>query len=399
MIAFFFFFEQQEMFVLCVLLLWVRASPSAQLARLRLLGERLGLSPRLSPSFAPRVAQSAPSMSSLPISLVGAIVGTKADVPSAVPSATLRAHVTVKFLLNGLRSLALRTTLRTALSSTEVGTGSGSGSGSSSSGGGSGSGGSSSGSGSGGVDSVHAGVDSVNADAGAGLKNVFLAFADLAGALPASDADVHLVLTWLTDTHVPTTTLLRVPLLRLVETWLTSAHDDAALGSGAGGAELGTFRGGEGSDLAVGSSNTVARHMSTPSRPSASTPASTPVRPSGHDDLSSRGGGSAVPSTGGGSAVPSTTKGRAERASREEKRRTERPGETRAPPMAQRVLAALALRGGVHLLLAQLQPEVLGTARDVPPPPPLTADVLEAALEALVAYFRVEPLGTALELS
>ena len=71
--------------------------------------------------------------------------------------------------------------------------------------------------------------------------------------------------------------------------------------------------------------------------------------------------------------------------------------------MAQRVLAALALRGGVHLLLVQLQlevldtaPEVLGTARDVPPPPPLTTDVLEAALGALVAYFRVAPLEVSL---
>jgi hypothetical protein len=36
---------------------------------------------------------------------VGAVVGTKAAVPSAVPSATLR------FLLNGLRSLALSTAL------------------------------------------------------------------------------------------------------------------------------------------------------------------------------------------------------------------------------------------------------------------------------------------------
>jgi len=70
--------------------------------------------------------------------------------------------------------------------------------------------------------------------------------------------------------------------------------------------------------------------------------------------------------------------------------------------MAQRVLAALALRGGVHLLLAQLQPEVLDTApemlgtRDVPPPPPLTTNVLEAALDALVAYFRVAPLEVSL---
>jgi hypothetical protein len=84
-------------------------------------------------------------------------------------------------------------------------------------------------------------------------------------------------------------------------------------------------------------------------------------------------------------------------------RRPERLGETSAPPTAQRVLAALALRGGVHLLLAQLQPEVLdtapemlGPARDVPPPPPLTTDVLEAALGALVAYFRVAPLEVSL---
>ena len=84
-------------------------------------------------------------------------------------------------------------------------------------------------------------------DAGAGLKNMFLALAELAGTLTPSDADVHLVLTWLTDIRVPTTTLLRVPLLRLLEAWLTSAHDDAARGGGARGAELGTFRGdGEG---------------------------------------------------------------------------------------------------------------------------------------------------------
>ena len=43
------------------------------------------------------------------------------------------------------------------------------------------------------------GSDSGGVDAGAGLKNVFLAFAELAGALTPSDADVHLVLTWLTD--------------------------------------------------------------------------------------------------------------------------------------------------------------------------------------------------------
>jgi hypothetical protein len=33
--------------------------------------------------------------------------------------------------------------------------------------------------------------------------------------------------------------------------------------------------------------------------------------------------------------------------------------------MAQRVLAALALRGGVHLLMSQLQLEVLDTAPEV----------------------------------
>jgi len=52
------------------------------------------------------------------------------------------------------------------------------------------------------------------------LKNMFLFLAELAGALPLSDADVHLVLTWLTDIHVPTTT----PLLGLL---MRSAHDDA----------------------------------------------------------------------------------------------------------------------------------------------------------------------------
>jgi hypothetical protein len=55
---------------------------------------------------------------------------------SAVPSATLRAHVTVRFLLNGLRSLALST----ALNNTEAGSGSGSGGTGSGSGSGSGSG-------------------------------------------------------------------------------------------------------------------------------------------------------------------------------------------------------------------------------------------------------------------
>ena len=57
-----------------------------------------------------------------------AVVGTKAAVPSAVPSATLR------FLLNGLRSLALST----ALNNTEAGSGSGSGGTGSGSGSGSG---------------------------------------------------------------------------------------------------------------------------------------------------------------------------------------------------------------------------------------------------------------------
>jgi len=63
-------------------------------------------------------------------------------------------------------------------------------------------------------------------DAGAGLKNMFLFLAELAGALPLSDADVHLVLTWLTDIHVPTTTPMptTTPLLGLL---MRSAHDDA----------------------------------------------------------------------------------------------------------------------------------------------------------------------------
>ena len=108
------------------------------------------------------VAEIVAEMPTSPLTLVGAVVGTKAAVPSAVPSATLR------FLLNGLRSLAPST----ALINTEAGSGSGSGS-------------ACGGDGSGGV------------DAGAGLKNLFLA--ELAGALPLSDADVHLVLTWLTD--------------------------------------------------------------------------------------------------------------------------------------------------------------------------------------------------------
>jgi hypothetical protein len=119
-------------------------------------------------------------MPTSPLTLVGAVVGTKAAVPSAVPSATLR------FLLNGLRSLAPST----ALINTEAGSGSGSGGTGSGSGSGDGSG---SGSGNG-----CGGDGSGGVDAGAGLKNLFLA--ELAGALPLSDADVHLVLTWLTDT-------------------------------------------------------------------------------------------------------------------------------------------------------------------------------------------------------
>jgi hypothetical protein len=68
------------------------------------------------------------SGSTSPLPVVGAVVGTKAAVPSAVPSATLR------FLLNGLRSLALST----ALNNTEAGSGSGSGGTGSGSGSGSG---------------------------------------------------------------------------------------------------------------------------------------------------------------------------------------------------------------------------------------------------------------------
>jgi hypothetical protein len=51
-------------------------------------------------------------------------------------------------------------------------------------------------------------------------------FLELAGALPLSDADVHLVLTWLTDIHVPMTTPMptTTPLLGLL---MRSAHDDA----------------------------------------------------------------------------------------------------------------------------------------------------------------------------
>jgi len=117
--------EQLEVGILCDLRIWARACPEAQLAHLRLLGERLGLSPRLSPRLSPSAAQSAPTS---PLPLVGAVVGTKAAVPSAVPSATLR------FLLNGLRSLALST----ALNNTEAGSGSGSGGTGSGSGSGSG---------------------------------------------------------------------------------------------------------------------------------------------------------------------------------------------------------------------------------------------------------------------
>ena len=119
--------EQLEVGIRCDLRFWARACPEAQLAHLRFFGERLGLSPRLSPRFAPSAARSAPAS---PLTLVGAVVGTKAAVPSAVPSATLR------FLLHGLRSLALST----ALNNTEAGSGSGSGGTGSGSGDGSGSG-------------------------------------------------------------------------------------------------------------------------------------------------------------------------------------------------------------------------------------------------------------------
>ena len=149
-------------------------------------------------------------MPTSPLTLVGAVVGTKAAVPSAVPSATLR------FLLNGLRSLALST----ALNNTEAGSGSGSGGTGSGSGSGDGSG-----SGSG---SACGGDGSGGVDAGAGLKNLFLA--ELAGALPLSDADVHLVLTWLTDIHMTTPMPTTTPLLGLL---MRSAHDDAARGGGA----------------------------------------------------------------------------------------------------------------------------------------------------------------------
>jgi hypothetical protein len=50
----------------------------------------------------------------------------------------------------------------------------------------------------------------------------------------------------------------------------------------------------------------------------------------------------------------------------------------------------------LQLEVLDTAPEVLGTVRDVPPPPPLTTDVLEAALGALVAYFRVAPLEVSL---
>ena len=46
--------EQLEVGILCDLRIWARACPEAQLAHLRLLGERLGLSPRLSPRCPPR---------------------------------------------------------------------------------------------------------------------------------------------------------------------------------------------------------------------------------------------------------------------------------------------------------------------------------------------------------
>jgi hypothetical protein len=53
--------EQLEVGILCDLRFWARACPEAQLAHLRLFGERLGLSPRLSPRFAPSAARSAPT--------------------------------------------------------------------------------------------------------------------------------------------------------------------------------------------------------------------------------------------------------------------------------------------------------------------------------------------------
>jgi hypothetical protein len=46
--------EQLEVGIRCDLRFWARACPEAQLAHLRLLGERLGLSPRLSPRCPPR---------------------------------------------------------------------------------------------------------------------------------------------------------------------------------------------------------------------------------------------------------------------------------------------------------------------------------------------------------
>ena len=52
--------EQLEVGIRCDLRFWARACPEAQLAHLRLFGERLGLSPRLSPRFAPSAARSAP---------------------------------------------------------------------------------------------------------------------------------------------------------------------------------------------------------------------------------------------------------------------------------------------------------------------------------------------------
>jgi len=150
--------EQLEVGIRCDLRFWARACPF-EIAR-----------------GAARIVAEMPTS---PLTLVGAVVGTKAAVPSAVPSATLR------FLLNGLRSLALST----ALNNTEAGSGSGSGGTGSGSGSGDGSG-----SGNG---SACGGDGSGGVHAGAGLKNLFLA--ELAGALPLSDADVHLVLTWLTD--------------------------------------------------------------------------------------------------------------------------------------------------------------------------------------------------------
>jgi hypothetical protein len=55
---------------------------------------------------------------------------------------------------------------------------------------------------------------------------MFLFLAELAGALPLSDADVHLVLTWLTDIHVPMTTPMPTT-TTLLGLLMRSAHDDA----------------------------------------------------------------------------------------------------------------------------------------------------------------------------